>query len=242
MTYYIGGMKALCDIRSPLGSAWYSVVELPAQVSSQNALIQILKMFWEDTWVWTKLCVDEKSSSFGQDTTGMCATGWWPVVNVQRENRRLTEAELHYKVLRQDSLPEHAANLRKRLVLAYQQVRAQISCQLDRQTEVLWKDGSWPAIQNRWLDLAPLPGSAQGKHRKLHRPWTGPFKVMLRISDSTYSIQMFSWVIKKWLRTSTDSSPATPTPLPSFLPSSTVQPRQECWRAECNNTVPIEWN
>ena len=37
-----------------------------------------------------------------------------------------------------------------------------------------------------WLHSTVVP---KGKARKLHRPWTGPFRVIRQISDVTYRIQ-----------------------------------------------------
>ena len=87
---------------------------------------------------------------------------------------------------RDESLLEHAANLRKRLELAYQQARAWMSCQLDRQKEFYvrrvhgqpYKTGNWV-----WLHSPVVPrGSAE-------KQTMDPFKVLRCISDGTYSLQ-----------------------------------------------------
>ena len=40
-----------------------------------------------------------------------------------------------------------------------------------------------------WLHNAAVP---KGKSKKFHKPWEGPFRVVKKISDVTYRVQLLS--------------------------------------------------
>ena len=73
---------------------------------------------------------------------------------------------------------EYADELHKRLEKAYQQVREQMGHQLDHQKELYDKkvhDKLFEAGDLVWL-FSPVVHC--GCPKKLHRPWTGPFRVV----------------------------------------------------------------
>ena len=84
---------------------------------------------------------------------------------------------------------EYADDLRKRLEGAYQQVREQMGHQLDRQKELYDKKVHGKLFEAGDLVWLFSPVVPRGCPKKLHRPWTGPFKVVSRLSDVTYRIQ-----------------------------------------------------
>ena len=84
---------------------------------------------------------------------------------------------------------EHAASLRERLESAYQRVREQMSHKLDRQKEYYNRKvhgQPYSAGDLVWLHAVAVP---RGRTKKFHRPWTGPYKIMQRIGDTSYRIQ-----------------------------------------------------
>ena len=84
---------------------------------------------------------------------------------------------------------QHAAELRKHLESAYRRVREQMGHQLERQKDYYDKKVHGKPYSEGdfvWLYSPVVP---RGRARKLHRPWTGPFVVNKKLSDSTYRIQ-----------------------------------------------------
>ena len=88
-----------------------------------------------------------------------------------------------------ESPPTHAATLRDRLEMAYRCVRKRMGYKLDRQKEFYdRKVHGEPYSEGDlvWL-CSPVVNRNVGK--KLLLPWTGPYKVLRRISTTTYRIQ-----------------------------------------------------
>ena len=72
---------------------------------------------------------------------------------------------------------------------AYSRVRTEMSQKLDRQKDTYdEKVHGVPFKQNDlvWLHSTVVPRSCR---RKLHRSWTGPFKVVKQLADSVYHLQ-----------------------------------------------------
>ena len=84
---------------------------------------------------------------------------------------------------------EYATNLRQRLETAYRHVREQMARKLDRQKDLYdqnihgkpFKEGNLV-----WLHSSAVP---RGRSKKLHNPWTGPYKIIRRLADATYRIE-----------------------------------------------------
>ena len=84
---------------------------------------------------------------------------------------------------------EFVAKLQDRLQKAYTRVRDTMVHQLDRQKELYDERIHGKPLKRDdlvWLHSKVIP---RGVGRKLHRPWTGPFRVVKRLSDSVYRLQ-----------------------------------------------------
>ena len=89
-------------------------------------------------------------------------------------------------------LHRYARNLQESLRIAYEQARKNINTTHKRQKEVydhrvhgnLFEPGKLV-----WLHQPHIP---LGQSRKLHNPWTGPYKVIERLAESTYRIRHLS--------------------------------------------------
>ena len=91
--------------------------------------------------------------------------------------------------VKERSPSQHAADLRELLESAYRRVREQMSHKLDRQKEFYNKKvhgQPYSAGDLVWLHSPVVP---RGQAKKLHRPWTGPYRVVRRICDTSYRIQ-----------------------------------------------------
>ena len=69
--------------------------------------------------------------------------------------------------------PQYVADLHSSLCAAYEQVQERTGCKLDRQKE----------LYDRTLAVP------RGQSKKLHRPWTGPYRIVAKLSDAVYHIQ-----------------------------------------------------
>ena len=88
-----------------------------------------------------------------------------------------------------DPTSEYARNLKMNLQEAYTRVRDQMGHRLDRQKELYNQkvhDKPFAEDDLVWLHTTVL---RKGCARKLHRPWSGPFRVLKRTSDSVYRLQ-----------------------------------------------------
>ena len=68
-------------------------------------------------------------------------------------------------------------------------MRDQMGQKLDRQREYYDKKIHGQSYKQGDLVWLHSPVVPRGRAKKLHRPWSGPFKVVRRISDATYCIQ-----------------------------------------------------
>ena len=85
--------------------------------------------------------------------------------------------------------PEYVADLQSSLTTAYEHVRNRMGQQLQQQ-----KTHYDSKVQGRPFQVGDLvwlhnPAVKRGQSRKLHRPWSGPLKVLSRLSDTTYRLQ-----------------------------------------------------
>ena len=81
---------------------------------------------------------------------------------------------------------EFANTMRQQLCNAYKQVR-QTTQQRHLRQKDFYIDVTLPTW--RWLFSDVIP---RGQNKKLHHPWTGPFKVLQKLSDVTYRLQRTS--------------------------------------------------
>ena len=86
----------------------------------------------------------------------------------------------------------YAANLKQSLEQAYNKVRTITGAKqlLQRRLYDRRVHGSQHQVGDHvWLHTTVL---ARGNTKKLHHPWTGPYQVVKRLTDSTYRIQSLS--------------------------------------------------
>ena len=86
-------------------------------------------------------------------------------------------------------VPEYVAKLRASLSLAYKPVRTTTSTQLAMQKYVYDTKVHGQLFQRGDLVWLNSPAVPKGRPKKLHCPWTGPYKIVQRLSDAVYWIQ-----------------------------------------------------
>ena len=84
---------------------------------------------------------------------------------------------------------EYAAKLKASLERAYELVREHMGRRLERQTEVYNRKIHGDPFKTGDLVWLHSPAVRRDQSKKLHRPWTGPFKVVGQLSETTYRIQ-----------------------------------------------------
>ena len=85
--------------------------------------------------------------------------------------------------------PQYVADLHSSLNAAYEHVRERMGCKLERQKELYNKKAHGQPFEPGdlvWLHSSAVP---RGQSRKLHRPWTGPYRIASKLSDAVYRIQ-----------------------------------------------------
>ena len=87
------------------------------------------------------------------------------------------------------SSSEYAGHLQKQLESAYQRVRDKLGHKLDRQKDLYDRKVHGKPYNVGELVWLHSPAMPRGQARKLRRPWTGPFRVVRRISEATYRIE-----------------------------------------------------
>lgn len=87
------------------------------------------------------------------------------------------------------TVPQYVADLRASLSAAYEGVRKEMGCKLERQKELYNKKAHGEPYNPGDLVCLHNPAVPQGRSRKLHHPWTGPYRIVNRISDAVYRIQ-----------------------------------------------------
>ena len=84
---------------------------------------------------------------------------------------------------------EYATKLQESLTKAYKLARGSLAVKQERQTELYNKKVHGEPYEVGMLVWLLNPQVPRGKSKKLHRWWTGPFKVVKRLSEVTYRIQ-----------------------------------------------------
>ncbi len=84
---------------------------------------------------------------------------------------------------------EFAHNLQKNLRDAYDRVRTQMGQKLDRQKALYDEKVHGNPFQENDLVLLHTTVAPKGVGRKLFRPWSGPYRVVKKLSDAVYRIQ-----------------------------------------------------
>ena len=86
--------------------------------------------------------------------------------------------------------PEYAVELKQSLEAAYEKVRQTTGAKQEVQRRLYNRrvHGDLHQVGDHvWLHSTVL---SRGNTKKLHHPWTGPYRVIKRLSDSTYRIQL----------------------------------------------------
>ena len=86
------------------------------------------------------------------------------------------------------STNQYANTLHQKLGKAYGEVRKTMDLHLQRQKEIYDKKVHGKPFEEGelvWVHIPVRPGAS----RKLHKPWSGPFKVVKKLSDVTYRVQ-----------------------------------------------------
>ena len=86
-------------------------------------------------------------------------------------------------------LPEYVRTLQATFAEVFECVRANISKHQERQKETYDKRIHGSPHQPGSLVWLFNPVVPRGGSRKFHKPWTGPYRVITRLSDNTYKIK-----------------------------------------------------
>ena len=84
---------------------------------------------------------------------------------------------------------EYAGRIRQDLELAYHRMRVQLGHKLCRQKDLYDRKvygRPYECAELVWLHSPVVP---RGQPKKLRHPWTGPFRVVRKLSDTVYRIQ-----------------------------------------------------
>eukprot|EP00731_Ephydatia_muelleri_P000948 Em0001g948a len=87
------------------------------------------------------------------------------------------------------TVPEYVTKLSEVFVEAYAAVRDTMGAKLQRQKEFYNKKVHGDPHKPGDFVLLFNPAVPKGGSRKFHSPWTGPFKIVERVSEATYHIQ-----------------------------------------------------
>ena len=87
------------------------------------------------------------------------------------------------------SVSQYASDLRQSPDVSYAHVRQQMGHELEKQK--MHHDAKIQGQPFNTGDLVWLhnPAVPRGKSKKLHRPWTGPFRVVKRLAEAVYRLQ-----------------------------------------------------
>ena len=87
------------------------------------------------------------------------------------------------------TVPQYVADLRAQLETAYQHVRERMGRKLERQKELYDRKAHGDPYKPGDLVWLHNPAVPRGQAKKLHRPWTGPFRIVRKLSDAVYRVQ-----------------------------------------------------
>ena len=87
------------------------------------------------------------------------------------------------------TISEYASTLRKNLESAYATVRVKMDMKLDREKDLYDRKIHGKPIEVGDLVWLYCPAVPRGQSKKLHRPWSGPHRVVTKISEQVFRIQ-----------------------------------------------------
>ena len=133
-----------------------------------------------------------RSACIAYNTSQHPTTGYSPLqIYLMFGRKARMPIELTYGCLPStpSSTQQYAEDLKEPLEKAYTEVRSNFSHRLERQKEFYDQKVHGDLFAVGSLVWLHSPVVARGKSRKLHHPWTGPYRVIKRISEATYRIQ-----------------------------------------------------
>ena len=87
------------------------------------------------------------------------------------------------------TVPQYVANLSAQLETAYQRVWERMGRKLERQKELYDQKAHGDPYKPGYLVWLHSPAVPRGQAKKLYRPWTGPFRIVRKLSDAVYRVQ-----------------------------------------------------
>ena len=144
-------------------------------------------------------CVEDHSEDWEMYVRKVCmayntsthaTTGFTPFYLIFGRQARIP-ADLMYGTAEPENLnySEYVSKLQQSLSEAYKIARQSSAGKLERQAELYNKKIHGKPYQVGALVWLLNPQVPRGKSKKLHKWWTGPYKVVKQISDVTYRVQ-----------------------------------------------------
>ena len=123
------------------------------------------------------------------NTSKQATTGYSPFFLMFGREARLPVDVMYESRHQEGTITDYVQRLKSSLSTAFEKVRDHVGTNQERQQEFynrkvhgeLHKPGSLV-----WLFNPAVP---RGRAKKFHRPWTGPYRILAKLSDSNYSIQ-----------------------------------------------------
>ena len=127
---------------------------------------------------------------FAYNTSIHPNTGYSPFsLMFGRQARMLVDIMLGTSTATTSTIPQYVANLRTNLETAYSYVRNRMGHQLEQQKihyDERVNGRPYKSGDLVWLHNPAIP---RGRSKKLHRPWTGPYRIITKLSDAMYRLQ-----------------------------------------------------
>lgn len=128
---------------------------------------------------------------FAYNSSVQASTGYTPFYLMFGREARLP-VDIMYGPAEEETadIPEHVTKTKKTLELAYSRVHERLNVSHQRQKEHYDKKVHGSSFADGdlvWLHNTVVP---RGKSKKLHHPWTGPYRIVSKLSDSDYKIKL----------------------------------------------------
>ena len=123
------------------------------------------------------------------NTSKQSTTGYSPFFLMFGREARLPIDVMYATPHPETSLPQYVQNLRNVLTEVFHHVREHVGAQQERQQEFYNKRVHGEPHKPGALVWLFNPAVPRGRAKKFHRPWTGPYRILVQLSDSSYRIQ-----------------------------------------------------
>ena len=143
-------------------------------------------------------CVDKHPFEWEEHIQKLCmayntsiqaTTGYSPFYLMFGRRPRLPIDIMYETPSERSSLPNFVHSLQNTLTEAFDAARSNISLHQDRQQDTYNQRVHGSPHQPGALVWLFSPVVPRGRAKKFHKPWTGPYKVLTRLSDNTYRIK-----------------------------------------------------